>query len=583
MNLEGITLHSLTAYLKQEVTGSRIYKIGMPSNHMVYFSLKRESDTIHFIIDVNPASPAIRLTTEAPDNPQEPPAFCMLLRKHLEEGRITRIRQYGLDRVIELEISLLGRSSQILTKQIIIELTGKNANLIFAENGKILDSLKHVSPYMNSVRVIQPGYAYNPPPPQPGLDILTVSPATIVAAIPDEVTSSLWKQLVKATTGIGKASALQLLSAANIPLSATYLTPMDRNRLISVITDLQKNLTEKNTTQTFTAIVTKRNQCQTIFPYEIAYVPEDCHSEIFPGINEALCYAARLQPAKLPEQEVLQKAIQSELRKTDKKISVLQQDLSLSNDAEKYRVMADSLMAALYQVQKGAVSCTIPNIYDGTSLPVALSPILTPAENAQKYYKKYNKLKRAQEEIAIQLAETKEMQNYLESVEESLHFVTTRQETEEIKEELQRAGILPVPKRKTPTSVKSSPVQIIFSESTTIYIGKNNRQNEDVTFKIGTGSDLWLHVQKIPGSHVLLKTILPEPEPQALEAAIQLAAWFSKARGSSQIPVDCVPRRFVKKPSGAKPGFVIFTNQKTFYTTPDEEYINRLLQKNKAK
>lgn len=136
MNLEGITLHSLTAYLKQEVTGSRIYKIGMPSNHMVYFSLKRESDTIHFIIDVNPASPAIRLTTEAPDNPQEPPAFCMLLRKHLEEGRITRIRQYGLDRVIELEISLLGRSSQILTKQIIIELTGKNANLIFAENGK---------------------------------------------------------------------------------------------------------------------------------------------------------------------------------------------------------------------------------------------------------------------------------------------------------------------------------------------------------------------------------------------------------------------------------------------------------------
>ena len=562
MNLEGITLHSLTAYLKQEVTGSRIYKIGMPSNYMVYFSLKRESDTIHLIMDVNPASPAIRLTTEAPDNPQEPPAFCMLLRKHLEEGRITRIRQYGLDRVIELEISLLGRSSQILTKQIIIELTGKNANLIFAENGKILDSLKHVSPYMNSVRVIQPGYAYNPPPPQPGLDILTVSPATIVAAIPDEVTSSLWKQLVKATTGIGKASALQLFSAANIPLNATYLTPMDRNRLISVITDLQKYITDKNATQSFTAIVTKRNQCQTIFPYEIAYVPED---------------------SKLPEQEVLQKAIQSELRKTDKKISVLQQDLSLSNDAERYRVMADSLMAALYQVQKGAASCTIPNIYDGTSLPVALSPILTPAENAQKYYKKYNKLKRAQEAIAIQLAETKEMQNYLESVEESLHFVTTRQETEEIKEELQRAGILPVPKRKTPTSVKSSPVQIIFSESTTIYIGKNNRQNEDVTFKIGTGSDLWLHVQKIPGSHVLLKTILPEPEPQALEAAIQLAAWFSKARGSSQIPVDCVPRRFVKKPSGAKPGFVIFTNQKTFYTTPDEEYINRLLQKNKAK
>ena len=583
MNLEGITLHSLTEYLKREITGSRIYKIGMPSNHMVYFSLKRESDTIHFIIDVNAASPAVRLTAEAPDNPQEPPAFCMLLRKHLEEGRITRIRQYGLDRVIELEISLLGRSCQILTKQIIIELTGKNANLIFAENGKILDSLKHVSPYMNSVRVIQPGYAYNPPPPQAGLDILTASPEAIVAAIPDEVTSSLWKQLVKTTTGIGKASALQLLAAANIPLSATYLTPMDRNRLASVIADLQKKLTGKNTVQSFTAVVTKSNQCQTIFPFPITYVPEDCHSEIFPDINEAICYAARLQPAKLPDQEVLQKAVQSELRKTEKKILVLQQDLSLSNDADRRRVIADSLMASLYQVQKGADSCTIPNIYDGTSLQVTLSPILTPAENAQKYYKKYNKLKRAQEEVAIQLAETKDMLNYLESVEESLHSATTRLETEEIKEELQKAGILPVPKRKIPVSGKSSPIQIVFSDSTTIYIGKNNRQNDEVTFKIGSGNDLWLHVQKIPGSHVLLKTTLPEPEPEALEAAVQLAAWFSKARGSSQIPVDCVPRRYVKKPSGAKPGFVIFTNQKTFYTTPDEEYIHSLLQKNNVK
>ena len=165
-------------------------------------------------------------------------------------------------------------------------------------------------------------------------------------------------------------------------------------------------------------------------------------------------------------------------------------------------------------------------------------------------------------------------------MEESLHIATTRQETEEIKEELQKAGILPVPKRKMQTSGKSSPVLIVFSESTKIYIGKNNRQNEEVTFKIGAGNDLWLHVQKIPGSHVLIKTTLREPEPEALAAAVQLAAYFSKARGGSQVPVDCVLRRFVKKPSGAKPGFVIFTNQKTYYATPDEEYIQKLLQNN---
>ena len=583
MNLEGIALYALTDYLKREITGSRIYKIGMPSAHVVYFSLKREYDTIHLIMDVNGGSPSVRIAAAAPGNPQEPPAFCMLLRKHLEEGKITQVRQYGLDRVIELEISLLGRTGRIITKHIIIELTGKNANLVFAEDGKILDSIKHVSPLMNSVRVIQPGYAYNPPPPQAGLNILTAVPEEIVAAIPDEVTGSLWKQLVNVTTGIGKASALQLLSAARIPLSATYLTPMDRNRLVSAITDLQANVTANPDAQPATALITGSNQCQTVFPFPVAYIPEGCRPETFPGMNDALCHAVLLQPVQLPEQELLQKTVLSELRKTEKKISALEHDLTLSNDADTFRIIADSLMAALYQIQKGASSCSVPNIYDGTLLQVTLSPVLTPAENAQKYYKKYNKLKRAKEEIAIHLAEAVDQRIWLESVAESLRFAITRQETEEIKEELQTAGLLPVPRRKPTTSGKSSPMQIVFSGSTKIYIGKNNRQNEEVTFKIGSGNDFWLHVQKIPGSHVVIKTTLPGPEPEALDAAVQLAAYFSKARGSSQVPVDCVPRRFVKKPTGAKPGFVIFTNQKTFYTTPDEAFIKSLLQKNNAK
>ena len=583
MNLEGIALYALTDYLKREITGSRIYKIGMPSAHVVYFSLKREYDTIHLIMDVNGGSPSVRIAAAAPGNPQEPPAFCMLLRKHLEEGKITQVRQYGLDRVIELEISLLGRTGRIITKHIIIELTGKNANLVFAEDGKILDSIKHVSPLMNSVRVIQPGYAYNPPPPQTGLNILTAVPEEIVEAIPDEVTGSLWKQLVNVTTGIGKASALQLLSAARIPLSATYLTPMDRNRLVSAITDLQANVTANPDAQPATALITGSNQCQTVFPFPVAYIPEGCRPETFPGMNDALCHAVLLQPVQLPEQELLQKTVLSELRKTEKKISALEHDLTLSNDADTFRIIADSLMAALYQIQKGASSCSVPNIYDGTLLQVTLSPVLTPAENAQKYYKKYNKLKRAKEEIAIHLAEAADQRIWLESVAESLRFATTRQETEEIKEELQTAGLLPVPRRKPTASGKSSPMQIVFSGSTKIYIGKNNRQNEEVTFKIGSGNDFWLHVQKIPGSHVVIKTTLPGPEPEALDAAVQLAAYFSKARGSSQVPVDCVPRRFVKKPTGAKPGFVIFTNQKTFYTTPDEAFIKSLLQKDNAK
>ena len=334
MNLEGISLYALTNYLKQEITGSRIFKIGMPSAHIICFSLKRDLDTIHLITDVSAASPSVRLSANAPDNPQEPPAFCMLLRKHLEEGKITQINQYGLDRIIELEISLLKRNSQITAKQIIIELTGKNANLIFAENGIILDSIKHVSPIMNSVRVIQPGYAYNPPPRQTGLDILSVSPEAIVSAISGKDEGPLWKQLVKETTGIGKASALQLLHAANIPLNATNLTPMDRNNMVSVITGFQKEITANPETNTFTALISNSNHCQTIFPFSLSYIPESCRTEVFATINEALCFAALLQPAKLPEQELLQKTVLSEIRKTDKKINVLQQELLLSNDAD---------------------------------------------------------------------------------------------------------------------------------------------------------------------------------------------------------------------------------------------------------
>jgi|GEM_PF-22492 len=611
MNLEGISLFALTDYLKQEITGSRIYKIGMPASHAIYLSLKRQHDTIHLIIDVNGAAPCIRLSPKAPENPAEPPAFCMLLRKHLEEGKITRIRQLELDRVIELEISLLEGSGRITAKHLIIELTGKNSNLIFSGDGKILDCIRHISPAMNSVRAVQPGSVYCPPPACDGFNILNTPPEKIVAAIPDAVFPSLWKQLVSHTTGIGKATALQLFAMAKIPAAATYLTPGDRNRLTGSIARLQNSIAALVSPAAvpspedaavsapvsndgmpdpgaghpgpFTAIITETNQCQTVFPFRAEYIPENCRGRYFGTINEALLYVTRLKPEELPRQEALKKTIQSELQKAGKKIKALEQDLSRANDAEIQRITADSLMASLYTIPKGALTCTIPNIYDETLLTVSLSPLLTPAENAQKYYKKYNKLKRAQEEVSRQLTEAKATLQYLESIDASLQMGVSRQEAEEIREELQNTGFLPEAKRKARIPEKSSPLCIRFSGTSKIYVGKNNRQNDEITFKISRSSDLWLHTRNIPGSHVLLRTEGNDPEPEALQAAVQLAAHFSKARGGSQIPVDCVPVRYVKKPSGARPGFVIFTNQKTFYTTPDEEYIRNLLKNSSLK
>ena len=576
MNLEGITLFALTQTLQREIVGSQIYRIVMPSARSLLLGLRRSKDTAQLLIDANGAAPAAWLTDRAPDNPAEPPAFCMLLRKHLEEGRITDVTQLGLDRVLDVEVSLLGRNSQILTNHLVLELTGKNSNIIFTADGEIKDCLKHISPSVNSRRAVQPGAAYVPPPPQDGRDILRTPADILVASLPDTVVESLPRALIGATTGIGMTTAEQLLARARIPLQATYLTPADRARLAAALTELQQEILAG---QTFTALISRQNRCQTILPYQPSRIPPDTETRTYASLNLALQEAARLGPIVLPEREVLQKTVKGELAKLDRKIKALQKDLSQAEQADRERVVADSLMASLYQIQKGATQCTIPNLYDGTPLHAVLSPVLSPAENAQRYYKKYNKLKRAQAAVAEQLRETQGLRDYLDTIGESLVFATSRRETAEIREELEKAGVLRASKKKTIPQAKSEPLKIPFSETTTIYVGKNNRQNDWLTFKIGSSSDLWFHVQKLAGSHVLLKTSGQEPEPEAVAAAVQLAAYFSKGRGGSNVPVDCVPRRLVKKPAGAKPGFVIFTGQTTYYTTPSEEDVRRLLER----
>lgn len=575
MNLEGITLFTLTRMLQQEITGSQIYRITMPSARSLLLGLRRSRDNVQLLIDADGAAPAAWLADRVPDSPVEPPAFCMLLRKHLEEGRVTEISQLGLDRVLDLEISLLGQNSRIETKHLILELTGKNANIIFTQNGIIRGSLKHISPSVNSLRAIQPGTAYLPPPPQDGLPLLGTAPEAVTAALPDAVTDSLVRDLIAATTGIGKVTAQELLTRAEIPLAATYLTPADRARLTAAIGTIQQEIQGGDVC---TAFLSRQNRCQTIVPYVPALVPDSSRPVAFTDLNEALNYAAKLEPIVLPERELLQKAARSETNKLAKKVKALQNDLDEAQDADRQRVLADSLMAALYRIQKGQTSCRIPNIYDGSELQVSLSPALTPAENAQKLYKKYTKLKRAQQALAEQLAETEAARDYMETIVESLELASSRRETAEIREELEKAGVLKASRKSIPVP-KSHPLVIRFSEDTQIYIGKNNRQNDQLTFKIGSGNDLWFHVQKIPGSHVLLKTSRTEPEPEAVEAAVLLAAYFSKARNGSSVPVDCVPRRFVKKPAGAKPGFVVFTHQNTYYTTPKEELVQPLLAK----
>ncbi len=580
MNIEGLTLKLLTDTLNEELLGSKIYKVYMPNPQSLLLLVRRTRDTSSLLADMHNGSCVLYLPQQLPENPETPPTFCMLLRKHLEEGRITKISQSGLDRIITLEIDLLGASSKIITKKLIFELTGKNSNIILTQDDVIIDSLKHVSAAQSSYRTILPVKAYIAPPPQEGLNLLTDDPAKIVQTANSLPAANFAKSFISATTGVGKMTTLELLAAADILPQEVRLETSACQSLAQVIGKLQADMQAQAAKHPVYALISRTNQVKTLLVLPPQNVQEGMQVKEFADINSALNFAVSLKPIQLPRHEQLQKLVNSETAKLKKKLQALQEDLAHAANAEEQRMLADTIMANIYQIKKGQTSAELINIYDGEPVTVSLSPILSPTENAQAYYKRYNKYKRAQTEVRIQQKSTEEMLAYLESLDASLLTATTKEEIEEINQEMLSSGLLKdTNKKKKNTGLqKSQPLHIRLNSEADLYIGKNNKQNDYVTFTLGNPKDLWFHTKDIPGSHVILKTSLPEARQEDINLAVQLAAYFSKARDGSNVPVDCVQRRYVKKPAGSKPGFVIFTNQNTYYTTPDMELIQKYLK-----
>lgn len=580
MNIEGLTLKLLTDTLNEELLGSKIYKVYMPNPQSLLLLVRRTRDTSSLLADMHNGSCVLYLPQQLPENPETPPAFCMLLRKHLEEGRITKISQSGLDRIITLEIDLLGASSKIITKKLIFELTGKNSNIILTQDDVIIDSLKHVNAAQSSYRTILPGKAYIAPPPQEGFNLLTDDPAEIVLAANKLPAANFAKAFISATTGVGKMTTMELLTAADILPQEVRLETCACQSLAQVIGKLQADMQLQAAKHHVYALISRTNQVKTLLVLPPQNVQDGIQVKEFADINSALNFAVSLKPIQLPRHEHLQKLVNSETAKLKKKLQALQEDLAHAANAEEQRMLADTIMANIYQIKKGQTSAELINIYDGKPVTVSLSPILSPTENAQAYYKRYNKYKRAQTEVRIQQKSTEEMLAYLESLDASLLTATTKEEIEEINQEMLSSGLLKDTnkKKKNAGLQKSQPLHIRLNSEADLYIGKNNKQNDYVTFTLGNPKDLWFHTKDIPGSHVILKTSLPEARQEDINLAVQLAAYFSKARDGSNVPVDCVQRRYVKKPAGSKPGFVIFTNQNTYYTTPDMELIQKYLK-----
>ena len=580
MSLDGFSMHRLARELDAALTGSRVDKITQPNRTTVQFSVRQPGQNLCFCLSVRPQNPAICLLDAPLENPAEPPAFCMLLRKHLETGRIAAVRQHGLDRVLFLDVDALAAGGRIVTKTVAVELMGKYSNIILTEDGKIIDALRRVGAADSRVRLILPGSDYLPPDFGDKLNALETTPEEFSACLRQKTGLKLVKALSDACLGFGPITGKEIAFCAGLSPDTLIedLDAADFSSLADAFAETVAALRDDTVPAVLLRDEKGKLTAMAAFPL---HAFTDVEEERFPDMSKLLLRAdALIGSYAPPDKERFQKLVKNELRRAQNKLEKLHAEADEAKNADEFRQKADILSTYQHQLadhQDDEVS--LPDIYDesGQAVVITLDRRQTVRQNIQDYYKKYGKLRRAEKLLAEQIASCEENILYLTSIELSLASCTELSEIADVRAELIASGLLRENQKKKPGEKTSRPFRFCAADGTEILVGKNNSQNDRLTFHIASRDDLWLHTKDIPGSHVILRTDGAEPSEETLLLAASLAAHFSQASGSSNVPVDCTPCRFVKKPSGAKPGFVIFTHQKTLSVTPDEERLKKIL------
>ena len=585
MNIEGLAIHSLANELNNELSGGRIMRISQPTRFLFVLRIRLTEKEVNLAISIDPADPRVHFTRETRENPLEPSSLCMLLRKQLTDGRIAAVtQQAGLDRVLHIEVDLREGQGRIDTKILTIELAGKNSNLILSSNGLIVDAARRVGFNTSRVRQIVPGIPYLPPPPRNRHDPMQESPEQIVAAVVQQSDLALGKALMATVEGIGPLAVSEILFRAGLDAKkpASSLHEEDLASLTATLVSLLAPM--HCTPVTSYVALDAANRLLAVANFEPRHLSAP-RMKSFASLSQAIEFAAALTAApKTNLHQEIAKRVRTELDKLERKIQLLTSEWNESQHADIFRLQADLLMTNLHLLKQGMTAIQLANPYslaestELTAMEIALDPALPPMQNIQRYYKKYSRAKRAQELIQIQIEQCRQDILYLEGIALSLTDVITNLEVQEIIHELSEGGYMPATPRSRQNAKPSEPRKIQLASGAVILIGRNNRQNDLVTFKHAQPRDLWFHTKDIPGSHVVLRSQGNPPLLPDIEKAAQFAAWFSKARNSANIPVDYTERRYVKKPSGAKPGFVIYEKQKTLRMTPNETEISELLQ-----
>lgn len=547
MNLDGFSMRPLTLELARALVGGRVDKITQQNKANLTLTIRQPGKTFLLRLSLAPQNPSVHIVRKTPENLPEPPTFCMVLRKNLEGGRIAAIRQHELDRIIFIDIDSIGAGGRIQTFTLAAELIGKYSNLILINDGQIVDALKRIGSNSSRVRTVLPNQAYQMPPAQDKLDIFSCAVEDIIERIKADDSSRLDKAVMNACQGFGPNTAKEVAHLAE------HMSLADA--LIAVRENFSPCMIQDDAGKVLAIAAVKLNHLRG-------------HVRTFETLSELLEVADEFLGSYVPpDKERFTKLVNNELRRAVNKIAVLTEELAAADNADDWRIRADNLSTYRYQFKDHAdASITVQNIYDGSEIFIPLDRRLSIAANVQAFYKKYDKLKRSTRFIAEQIKLCREEIIYLESVAHALTASTTLADVDEIRTELIAGGYLKDAKKRSALSKKPQPLRFVAPDGTEILIGKNNAQNDRLTFKIAAPDDLWLHTKDITGSHVIVRS--SNVSDETLLLAAELAAHFSKAQSSSKVPVDYVQCKFVKKPSGAKPGFVVFTNQRTIYVTP---------------
>lgn len=558
MAFDGLFTRSMTKELQKLVTG-RITKIHQPNALEVMLQIRAGGANHKLLVSIHPSYARIHITEQTVDNPAEPPMFCMLLRKHLEGGFIQRIEAQDGERIIEMTVESKNEIGDPVTRKLIVEIMGRHSNciLVDADNMRILDSLKHLPPSLNSYRTVLPGQTYVGPPAQEKTNPFTVSDEEITVFFnrPREP-----KEVVQHFAGFSPLHAAELLHR------------LDDTNHPHIFREFMKEVEEA-------ALPTYKENGKAAFsPANLRHIQGT--QATYSTLGELLdrVFFARAERDRVKQQAGdLERWLSNEIDKLRLKLKKLDQDYARASKLDEFQLYGELLMANLYQFEKGAERVTVENYYTGEQVTIPVSPRKTPIENAQSYYTKYNKAKNALVMIEEQKQKAEDEIQYFEMLSQQVQQAAPA-DIEEIREELAEQGYLRLrasKKKKKPT--KPEPEKFISSTGIPISVGKNNKQNDYLTFKLAKKSDIWLHTKDIPGSHVVIHS--EQPDETTLHEAAILSAYFSKARDSSSVPVDYTEIRQVKKPNGSKPGFVIYFEQKTLFVTPDEQVILQLKRK----